>query len=142
MRHAVGDGGVVEQRVHGAALRMTAYNNVADFERFDGEFNGGGGGIGGARCGRRRDDVADVFDDEQIAGFALRDQFGEHARIRTGNEQRVRILAFARKPLKERAIIAELFMSEPMNAFDELLHIQERTNIDSGEVSNAMISCV
>ena len=35
----------------------------------------GGGGIGAARRARRRDDVTDIFHDEQIARLALRDEF-------------------------------------------------------------------
>ena len=54
------------------------------------------------------DDVADVFDDEQIARLALRDEFRQHARIRAGDEQRVRILAFLRQLAEELPVIAEL----------------------------------
>src|SRR5262249_10057819 len=71
---------------------------------------------------RRWNDVADIFDDEQIAGLALGDELGEHARIRAGDEQRVRILSFLRQLAEQLAIIAKLFVAKFMNDFDELVH--------------------
>ena len=108
MRHGIADRRFAEQRRHRAALRMAADDDVADAQIFDGEFNRGGGGIGVARRAGGRNDVADIFDDEQIARLALRDEFRQHARIRAGDEQRVRVLALLRQFAEKLAVIAEL----------------------------------
>jgi len=70
--------------------------------------NRGGRRVRGARRGVGRHDVADVFHDEQITGFALCDQLGQHAGIRTRDEKRVGILPFAGEPLEELGVVAEL----------------------------------
>ena len=58
--------------------------------------------------------------DEEIARFALRDEFRQDAGIRTRDEQRVRILALLRQLTKQLPVIAELFVAEFVDAFDEL----------------------
>ena len=90
---------------------MAADDDVADAQGFDGKFDGGGGGIGVAARAGGRDDVADVFDDEQIARLALRDEFRQHARIRAGDEQRVRILPLLRQLAEQLPVIAELVVA-------------------------------
>lgn len=111
-----------EQGGHRAALGVATNNDVAHPQGLDGELDRGRGGISGAGDGRGRDDVPDVFDYEQIAGFALRDEFGEDAGIRAGDEESMWILSFARETLKERAVIAEFVIAKPMNAFNQWVH--------------------
>jgi hypothetical protein len=101
---------------------VAANDDVAHAEGFDGKFNCRGGGIGAAGDGGRWNNIADIFYHEQIARFALGNQFGQHAGIRARNEQRVRILTFAREPLKQRAIISELVIAKPMNTFNQGMH--------------------
>lgn len=123
VRRVIADFGVAEEGVYGAALGVAADDDVVHAEVDDGKFDGGGSGIGVAGGAGGGNDVADVFDDEQIAGFAVGDEFGEDARIRTGDEQGVRILADLRELAKELPIISELVVAEFMDAFDELLHL-------------------
>ena len=111
-----------EQRGDRAALGMAADDDIVDPQGFHGEFNRGGGGIRIALRAGGRDDVADVFDHEQIARFALGDEFREHARIGAGDEQGVRILSFLRQLAEELAIIAKLVLAESVDAFDERFH--------------------
>src|ERR1700679_4343248 len=101
---------------------MAADDDLAHAQRLDGELDRGGGGIGAARRARRRDDVADIFHDEQIARLALRDEFRQHARIRAGDEQRVRILSLLRELAEQFAVIAKLVPLKLVNAADELFH--------------------
>src|SRR5260221_2229927 len=101
---------------------MAAHDDVGDAQGLHGEFNRGGGGIGAAGHAGGRDDVADVFDHEQVARLALRDEFRQHARIRAGDEQRVRVLPFLRQLAEKLPVIAELVVLETMNAFDEPFH--------------------
>ena len=122
VRHGFARRIFAEQRRHRAALRMAADDDVAHAQRLDGKLDGGGGGIGAARRIRGRDDVADVFHDEEVARLALRDEFRQHARIRAGDEQRVRVLPFLRQLAKKFPVIAELVPLKLVNACDELFH--------------------
>lgn len=79
VRRVVADFGVAKEGVDGATLGVAADDDVVHSEVDDGEFDGGGGGIGIAGGTGGRDDVADVFNNEQIARFALGDEFGEDA---------------------------------------------------------------
>jgi len=122
VRHGFARRIFAEQRRHRAALRMAADDDVAHAQRLDGELDRGGGGIGAARRARGRNDVADVFHDEQITRLALRDEFRQHARIRAGDEQRVRILSLLRQLAEQFAVIAKLVPLKLMHAGDELFH--------------------
>jgi hypothetical protein len=101
---------------------VAADDDIVHAQVFDGKFNRGRGGIGIAGGRSRWDDVADVFDDEQIAGLAMGDEFGQHAGIRARDEKGVGVLAALREPAKKPLIISELIVSEFMDAFDKLLH--------------------
>ena len=97
-----------------------------------------------------RDDVADVFDDKQIAGLALRNEFRQHPRVRAGDEERVRVLALLRQLAEQLPVIAELLVAEPVDALDEPLHgsIQVLTTKHTGHAKGntdcffRVISCV
>src|ERR1700722_14139530 len=101
---------------------MAADDDVAHAQRLDGELDRGGGGIGAARCARGRNDVADIFHDEQIARLALRDKFRQHARVRTGYKKRVWILSVLGQLSEKFAVIAKLVPLKLVNACDELFH--------------------
>jgi hypothetical protein len=113
---------IAEQGVHGTALRVAADDDVADAQHFDGKFNCGRGGIRATGHGGGRDNVSNIFYHEQITGFALRNEFGQDAGVRARNEQRVRILSFARKPLEQRPVITKLVVPKPMNTFNQGVH--------------------
>jgi hypothetical protein len=101
---------------------MAADHDVGDTQNVDGKFNPRASRVvTGIHIGRRNE-VADVLDDEKIAGFALRNQFGDHAGIRARDEKRVRLLAFAREAAKDLFIAAEFALLKPMNSFEQFLH--------------------
>ena len=97
---------------------MATDDDVIHAEIFHGEFNGRGGGVGIAHGGRGRDDVADVFYDEQVAGLAMSNEFSQDTGIRAGNEKRVRILSDLRETAKEFAVISKLIIAEFVDALD------------------------
>jgi hypothetical protein len=102
---------------------MTADHDVAYAEYFYRKLDGRGGRIS-ARDVRAGDDVADVFHHKEIAGLALGDQLRQDARVRAGDEQRMRILFLPRETVKELAVPSEFVLLEFVNACDELLHGQ------------------
>jgi hypothetical protein len=102
---------------------MATNDDVTDVEHRDRELDGGRGGIGAAGNIRGWNDIAHVFDHEQITGLALRDQLRQHPRVRAGNEERMRILAILGKLVEQRPVIAKRVMAKSMNAFDQFLHL-------------------
>ncbi len=122
MRRGIADGRMAEKGVNGAALGVAADDDVVHAQIIHGKFDGGGGGVGIAGGAGGRNDVADVFDDKQIAGFAVGDELGEDAGIRAGDEKGVGVLPGLRELAKKFPVISELFVPEFMDAFDELLH--------------------
>jgi len=81
MGRPLADGRMVEQHGNGAALGMAADDDVIHAQPVHGKFNGGSGGIGVAAGRGGWDDVADVFDNKEIAGLAVGDEFGQDAGI-------------------------------------------------------------
>src|SRR5262249_2588228 len=69
----------------------------------------------------RRDDVAGVAQDEQLAGIGLGDQVRVDARVGAGDEQDLRAL-FAGQAFKQFTLAAEDGRLEVMNSLHELLH--------------------
>ncbi len=66
---------MAEKGVNGAALGVAADDDVVHAQiHLYGKSDGGGGGVGIAPGRWRGNDVADVFNDEQITGFAVSDK--------------------------------------------------------------------
>src|SRR6185436_5794987 len=122
MLEIVGSGLRFHQRRNGAALRMTAHDNVAHAERFDRELYSSAGRIVADIAVCRGNDVADVFDDEKVARLALRDEFGDDAGISACYKKRVRLLAVARKPAEHFLVTSEFALLKSMNSFEQFLH--------------------
>jgi len=59
----------IQEGGDGPALGVAANDDVGDLEIDDGKFDGGGGGVGIAEHAGGGDDIADVFDDKEVAGF-------------------------------------------------------------------------
>ncbi len=122
VRHRTSIRQAAEQGSHRAALRMAAHDNVADAQ-----------GLHANSIAAAVELVLPVevdggmmlptfFTTNKSPGLLLRDEFRQHARIRAGDEQRVRILPFLREFAEERTVIAELVVVKTMNAFDEPFH--------------------
>jgi len=99
-------------------LRMAADDNVIDAQILHGKFDGRGGGIRVADGRGRRNNIADVLHHEQVAGLALRNEFGQNPGIRAGDEKSMRILAILRKAAKKFAIIAKFVSAEFVDSFN------------------------
>ena len=88
----------------GAAVGVTANDDVADVEDFDGVFDSGGNAAW--HLALRRNDVAHGAAEEHVAGLGLEDQVGNDARVGAGDEEDVGLLAVGEKvklilPLRE-----------------------------------------
>ncbi len=91
-RHG-GDALRLEKRLHRAALGVSADNNVADFQSTDGELNDSADAAEHLAVSGHH--VADVAGDEDLAGAGAGDGVGVDARVGAGDEECVRVLAFA-----------------------------------------------
>ena len=114
---------ITEGKVNMYVCGPTVYDDshIGHAKTFDGKLNSRGGGVGALRRSRG-DDVPNVFDNEQVAGLAAGDQFGLHTRVRTGDEESVRILAFSRQSLKQIAVASEFLSLKIVNTLSQLLH--------------------
>jgi len=69
-----------------------------------------------------RHDVADVAAHEKLAGARLRDHFRRYARIRAGNEERMRRL-LAREALEQRFAVGEHETAEVVGALQQVQQV-------------------
>ena len=84
-----------EEGVNAAALTVAKHNDVFDFQVDDCELDRGADAMTTA-CGfKRRDEVAYVAYDEEIAGAGRRNEGGIDARIRASDDQSFRSLSAA-----------------------------------------------
>ena len=78
----------------GAAFRVPADNDFGDRQVGEPELDGCGlGAVRGARFLVGRNEVADVTDDEQIAGLGGGEQVRHHTAVGAGDKQRIGALA-------------------------------------------------
>jgi hypothetical protein len=106
------------ERSDRAALRVPADNNVGDAENFDGKFNARGSRVELSPAISRGDDVADVFDDEEVARVALSDQFRKNAGIGASDKKRVGLLSLAGQAAEHGAVLSKFFFTETMHSFE------------------------
>ena len=69
----------------------------------------------------RRHQVADVADDEQVAGQRAGQQIGDDPRVGAADEERVRALALVDQALIVLTELGEVFPPETLETLDELL---------------------
>lgn len=119
--HRLGIGHSREKGCHGAALGVAANDDIADAKGVDGEFNGRGSAVRPGGGFGRRDDIAHIFDDKEVARLTLSDQFGQDPRVGTGDEQGVGILPFPGETVEKLLVAAQLFIPELMDPFDQFL---------------------
>ena len=111
----------ISQRLHRAAVRVAAHDDVADAERHHGVLDRRGdtavvGGIG-------RHDVARVAADKQVAGLGLHDLLGDDARIRAGNHQRLGRLTMGGKFPEQLTAGRKDGLLEMEDATNEFVHV-------------------
>ena len=99
---------------------MAADDDVAHAERGDGIFDGRRHAAVHRR--ERRDDVAGVAADEEVAGLRLEDMLGHHARIRAGDHQRLGLLPLAGETGEQFAAVGENDLLEAEYATDQFVH--------------------
>ena len=109
----------VEKSRHGATVRMTADDDVSHLEYVDGVFNRCG--FTAVDGGVRWYDVARGLLNEQLARLCLSQSARIDARVRAGDEQGLRFLAFGQR-LEELPISAERVSLELVDSLNELLH--------------------
>src|SRR5262245_14198499 len=105
----------MQQALHGAAMRVAAKDDVLHAKARDGEFTSHLLAAPGRTV--RRDDVAGVTKDEQLAGLGLGEEVRVDTRVGTGDEQRIGLLT-VRQPLEQLALRTEKVGLEVVNAFD------------------------
>lgn len=100
-------------------MRVATYDDVLDSQSYGRELNGGLLTADASAVGR--ENVAGVSQDEQLAGFRLRDQIGVNARIGTGDEQCIGGLPFC-QTLEQFALRAEEVILEFVKSLYEFEH--------------------
>ena len=110
-----------EQGADRAAVAVAADDDVLHPEHQRRELDAGRDAVEAAAELERRHQVADVADDEQVAGQRAGQQVGDDARVGAADEQRARALAFGDQALVVLAEHGEGFPAEPLETFDELL---------------------
>ncbi len=111
----------MQQRLHRAAVRMAADDDVLHVEGGDRVFDRRGDAT--IDVAVRRRDVAGVAADEQVARLGLNDQVGHDTRIRAGDQQRFRLLP-RRERAKEVAVLLINLVLEAQRSIDQSLHTQ------------------
>ena len=111
----------LEQGADGAAVAVAADDDVLHLEDHRGELDAGRDAVEAAADLERRHQVADVADDEQVAGQRAGQQVGDDAGVGAADEQRVRALAFVDQALVVLTELREGFPPETLKTLDELL---------------------
>lgn len=108
-----------------AAIGVAADDQVADTKHLDGVFDGGGNAAGGlAGAGN---DIAGVAANEEISGLSLEDEIGNDARVGTGDEEILGLLAFGEK-MELIATRGKKTCQETLVSLNELLHERRLTS--------------
>jgi hypothetical protein len=109
----------IHQRLHRAAVGMTADDDVAHAEREHGIFDGRRHAAILRR--ERRDDIAGIAAHEQVAGLGLHDQLGDDAAVGTGDDQGLGALPVDRE-LGIEVVAGKYALFEIENASDQIVH--------------------
>ena len=118
---------LVHQPLHGTAMRMTTHDDVPDAQPRHRQLNRGR--FAARRRSVRRNEVAGVTQNEQLAGLRLRDEIRIDTRIGAGNEQRVGRLT-ARETFEQLALRGEERRLKVMKAIVE----EQRDFFEKGEM--------
>ena len=108
----------------GPAVGVAAHDDVRHAEDLDRVLDRGRGPAGHRHV---RNDVAHVANDEEIAGLGARDEIGDDARVRAGDEERLRVLAALGEAAKERAVGRKVLRVKRVDPIDQLVHHVHRS---------------
>src|SRR5205085_4487835 len=109
----------IEQAFDGAAVRVTADDDVLDAESCDGELDRGR--FAASLTGMGRNDVAGVPEDEQVAGLRLREKVRVDAGIGAGDEERLGVLSVSER-LEQSLERTEVFFLKLVDTLNQFLH--------------------
>jgi hypothetical protein len=118
-RWHLGDDWRIEQGLDRPAVGVAADDNVLYAQPGDGKLDGGR--LARRRRAVRRDDVARVSQNKQIAGERMGEQIGIDTRVGTGDEQRLRLLAVDQF-LIQVVKLAKVFVLKLVDALDQIPH--------------------
>src|SRR5579864_2450153 len=117
----MGDAAWVEDRLDGAAVRVTAHDDVAHSEDLHSVFDGRRDAPHDSP-GHGWDDVAHVTNDEELARRGGRDEVRHDARVAAGDKKGFGALPALRQPFEESPVRCEEVRLKMVDAGFELLH--------------------